>query len=234
MIKLLYPARCPMCQEISEGICSKCAGKVEYAESPYCFRCGKPLEESEQEYCFDCTQHSHMFDQGRGLFLYQEPVKGSIHRIKYQNCREYLEYYACEMAKKLGADVLRWHPEVLLPIPMHPGKVRQRGYNQAELLAEKLGDYLDIPVNGNVLKKVRRTKEQKALTHQQRRNNLKGAFEINRDYLDEYGNLPWRNVLLTDDVYTTGSTMDAAAKVLKEHGVQQVYFITICVGEGAS
>ena len=88
MIKLMYPERCPMCQKISEGICGECGEIVRYAEEPICFCCGKPLGEEETEFCYDCRQYRHSFERGRGLFVYQDPVKESIHRIKYQNQRE--------------------------------------------------------------------------------------------------------------------------------------------------
>ena len=234
MIKLLYPDRCPICQEISNGICCECKKKISYVEEPCCFRCGKPLAEEETEYCLDCRQYRHVFEQGKSLFLYQDSVRESIHRIKYQNKREYLDTYAREIAEKMGRDIRKWNADILIPIPMDRKKMRQRGYNQAEILAEKLSVYLRLPVGRDVLKKVRRTCDQKELTHQQRRSNLKNAFAVNECVLDSEDCIPWKRVLLIDDVYTTGSTIDAASDVLKRYGAEEIYFITICIGEGAS
>lgn len=234
MIKLLYPDRCPLCQQISEGICEVCKEEMPLVQEPCCFRCGKPLEDEQEEYCFDCRQHGHMFDEGRGFLLYQNKVRESIHRIKYQNKRDYLEWYGKEMISVFETEIERWNPDVLVAIPMDSRKMRRRGYNQAAILAKHLGRSLQLPWEADVLKKVRQTADQKVLTHQQRRSNLKDAFAVNEDFLNEAGMLPWEKVLLVDDVYTTGSTMDEAAKVLRQYGVQKIYFLTICIGEGTS
>lgn len=167
-----------------------------------------------------------MYTKGRALLLYQGEVKESIHKIKYQNKREYLEYYGDDMVKHLGGEIRKWNPQVLIPIPMHSSKKRKRGYNQADILAGRIGELMEIPVCINALKKVRVTKEQKELSHRQRRQNLKNVFSAAENAHT------WESVLLVDDVYTTGSTIDAAAEALREHGVREVYFVTICIGEG--
>lgn len=233
-IKLLYPSRCPLCGGISEGFCKACYREMKFAKEPVCFRCGKPLEEEETEYCTDCLEHAHRFEQGRGLLLYQGAVKESIHRIKYQNKREYLEYYAQLMVEKLERELVRWDPEVLIPIPMYPAKQKKRGYNQAVILSKYMGRMGGYEICRDALKKICATKDQKELSDRQRRSNLRHAFAVNEAYLGEDGHLPWKRVLLTDDVYTTGSTVDAAAEVLKKYGVEKVFFATICIGEGSS
>lgn len=223
---LLYPSRCPMCGCLSAGICPVCVQKLKYAEEPLCFQCGKPLDADEEEYCADCKKYTHMYTKGRGLFLYQGAIKESVYKIKYQNKREYLEYYGMAIVQKLGAEIEKWNPQVLIPIPMYSRKQRKRGYNQSVILARRLGELMNIPVCEDALKKVMDTREQKELSHRQRRSNLKNAFSLEKD-------CPiWKSVMLVDDVYTTGSTIDAAAGVLREHGVRDIYFVTICIGEG--
>lgn len=230
MMKLLYPDRCPLCQCISDGICENCRKKMPKVTAPYCFRCGKPVEDPQDEYCADCIQYRHVFEKGRGFLLYQGSVRDSIHRIKYQNKREYLEHYAKEMSRELGRDIFSWNLDVIIPVPMDSKKMRRRGYDQAAILAKCLGKELDIGWKKGVLTKIRRTRDQKELTHQQRRSNLKNAFAVSEQFLDEQGLLPWKTVLLVDDVYTTGSTIDEAARILKQHGVHSVFFVTICIG----
>lgn len=223
---LLYPRRCPLCGDISDGICSQCLPGLKPVRQPRCFRCGKPLEQEEEEYCMDCRKGTHLFCQGRGVLVYEGDVKEAVHRIKYGNKREYLDVFAALMVQELENDIRRWDPEVLVPIPMYPRKKRVRGFNQAEILADRLGGFLGLPVDAGWMKKVKDTREQKELTNTLRKQNLKGAFAA------EDSAKGYRRVLLVDDVYTTGSTMDAAAEALLRRGVEEVYWITICVGRG--
>lgn len=225
MAELLYPARCPLCGKLWNGVCPECVSELTYISAPFCMKCGKPVEAAEEEYCGDCRKISHIYTRGRGMLLYGGKVKESIHKIKYQNKREYLEFYGNEMAERLGEEIRRWEPEVLIPIPMFRRKQRKRGYNQSEILAVKLGKQLGIPVCTDALKKICDTRDQKELSHRQRRENLKHAFST-------VEHLPFQRVLLVDDVYTTGSTIDAAAKALRRSGVRKIFFVTVCVGEG--
>lgn len=122
-------------------------------------------------------------------------------------------------------NVQMWYPEVLVPIPMYPKKKKLRGYNQAEILAGYLGEYWNLPVDTELLKKVRDTGAQKELDRATRRKNLLEAFEAERES-------PYQRVLLVDDVYTTGSTVDAAAESLKRAGISDIFYIAICIGHG--
>ncbi len=215
-------------------MCADCLPQIKYAEGPLCFCCGKPLEREEEEYCGDCRHYAHSFTCGRGVFLYEDPVKESIHKIKYQNKREYLDYYGRVTAQRLGREIEKWDPEVLIPVPMHPTSERKRGYNQSKCLARVLERELGIPVAADVVKKVQKTRNQKDLSPQMRRKNLSGAFEIDPEFLTAEGKLPWKRILVVDDVYTTGSTVDAMAAVLKKYGAADVYFAVICIGKGDS
>lgn len=231
-LDLLLPRRCPICEKISDGICEDCARKLPYVCQPFCYRCGKPLQDAAEEYCAACRNRKHFFTQGRALYHYAEPVRESLHAVKYRNKREYLEYFAQDMGKRLGDVIRGWDPQVFIPIPMHPAAKRKRGYNQAEILAKLLGRQMEIPVCCDVLKKIRKTADQKELGYRERHGNLKGAFAVNPRYLEEAaptGCLPWKRVLLVDDIFTTGSTIQEAAKILRAAGAEQVYFVTLCI-----
>lgn len=225
-LDLLFPRRCPICGGISDGICAKCKRKLLYIRHPFCFRCGRPVECEEDEYCAECQKHAHSFTRGRALWLYTGEIREAVHAVKYQNKREYLEYFAKEMAEHLCGEITDWQPEVILPIPMHRSSESVRGYNQAEVLAVYLGRELGIPVAKKVLKKIRKTANQKELDHRSRRTNLKGAFAVQLPHGQEK---IWKKVLLVDDVYTTGSTLDEAARTLRKSGVKDVYFVTLCI-----
>ena len=159
------------------------------------------------------------------MLLYEGKVKEVIHKIKYSNKREYLETFAGLLAQYGEANVRNWRPDVLVPIPMYAKQKKLRGYNQAEILANYLGEYWNLPVDTGLLKKTKDTGAQKELDRAMRRRNLLQAFEA------ETGS-PYRRVLLVDDVYTTGSTIDAAAQSLRRAGMTDIFYIAICIGHG--
>lgn len=189
-------------------------------------KCGKALMRQDQEYCIDCQKRRHWYDRGRALFRYDDRMQASIAAYKYKNRREYKYLYAREMGQAFEGLVNIWKPQVLIPIPLHRTRKRKRGYNQAELLARELGRFFQIPVDTKLLTRSQKTMPQKQLSGNARRENMKSAFKIAENHVN------YKTVLLVDDIYTTGSTMDAAARVLKEKGVQKVYFLCISIGSG--
>lgn len=226
---LLFPRRCPVCDEVvpwKEGlICSGCRPKIRYVGEHYCMKCGKPLEKQETEFCGDCSARSHVFDRGRSVFLYPS-VAGSIYRFKYGGRREYAGFYAAEIRRQLGESIRYWQPDALVPVPIHWKRRAVRGYNQAEELAKKLSQITRIPMRKNLIRRCRNTVPQKLLNLRQRQNNLKKAFNICQD------DVKLDTIILIDDIYTTGSTVDAMASLLKAAGVEKVYVISLAIGRG--
>ncbi|MDD3368973.1 MAG: ComF family protein [Lachnospiraceae bacterium] len=229
ILELVYPGRCPVCDEpvkqFGTLICPGCRGKMQYIKAPRCFRCGKSLKQEDKEYCHDCSRLSHGFDQGRALFTYRS-VADSIFRFKYMNRREYSRYFGTEIADKLGDVIKKWEPDALVPVPLHPSRKRKRGYNQAELLADVIGSKMSIPVQKGWIVRTRRTTPQKELSALERQNNLKRAFKI------RLHDVKLNTIIIIDDIYTTGSTVDAMSAVMRENGVQRIYFITLAMGTG--
>lgn len=189
-------------------------------------RCGKPVQTVEQEYCADCRRQQYAFNQGRSVWIHRKPVTHGIYQFKFHNKRYYAKIFAGEMAEQYGGWLRRSGIDIILPVPLHSSKRRRRGVNQAELLAEELGQLTGIPVNNQVVYRIRKTRPQKKLNHMERQNNLKGAFGVSSAWK------PCKNVLIVDDIYTTGNTIHRIAKVLKKAGVQKVYFLTISIGQG--
>ncbi|MDO4521899.1 MAG: ComF family protein [Eubacteriales bacterium] len=158
-------------------------------------------------------------------------MREAIHRIKYSGKREYLEVFGQLLTDRMGEQIGRWNPQAVLAVPMHRLARKKRGFNQAEVLAQKVSEETGIPT-ALALIKTRRTGEQKSLGRQERRRNLRAAFSVKRDFLEESDQLPWSRVLLVDDVYTTGSTVDAVSDVLRSYGVEEIYVLTLCTGHG--
>lgn len=240
----LYPRRCPSCGEVLSAetaeqdlICGDCRAALPYVREPYCMKCGAPLAEEAEEYCTGCQTRKHTYIRGRALFLYVEPVRASLAALKYQNKREYAAFYGRELANGLFPYLRQVKPQLLIPIPLHRTRRCGRGYNQAELLAQALGGALSdrgvyCPMNKELLLRTRKTAPQKNLGGAERLQNLSGAFEARKEVLqrlqEQLGTI--RRVLLVDDIYTTGSTIEACTRALQTVGIQEVYFVAVCVG----
>lgn len=228
MLRLLYPNRCPVCDRVlfHALICPSCAGKLTYISQPVCYSCGKPLENNLAEYCADCTKIRHEYRQGHAVFGYQGPVREILYRYKYSNRRDYTEFLASEAARLYGSWVQKLDITIAAPIPLSKKRKRQRGYNQADLFARRFSELCGLAYNADLLVRTRNTLPQKELSVRERKNNLKNAFKINGNVVN------LKRILLIDDIYTTGSTIDAAALVLKQSGVKDIYFLCISIGQG--
>lgn len=230
LLSILFPRRCPVCGEIvmpkGEKICPDCRKTLPFVSGPRCLRCGKELETREGEYCLGCQRHKRSFVFGGALLNYNEVSARSMAKIKYQNRREYLDYYSEEMVRRLGRLMSRMEAEVFVPVPVHPARRRQRGYNQAEELAMRLGKLTGLPVCADALVRTKKTAPQKELSAGERLKNLEKAFAARPEFLPP----GTKGVILVDDIYTTGSTVEACARVLRGAGVKRVYFLSICIG----
>ena len=229
ILNLLFPERCPVCHEIivpaGNDTCEDCRNKLTLVEEPYCMKCGKPLKNDAQEFCLDCNSREQSFLEGRAVFVYDDIMKKSIYQFKYGGRQEYAAFYAKEMGKRLGRKAASWKADALIPIPLHRSRQKKRGYNQAALIAEELGKQMQLPVIKDLLVREKKTTAQKNLSAAERENNLKRAFKIERN------DVKLNSVILVDDIYTTGSTIDAAAQCLKEAGVEKIYFLVLSIGK---
>ncbi len=231
---ILFPPRCPFCDKVlfhsilvpREFVCNCCRNKPEYIKEPVCYKCGKPIVDKKQEYCYDCEKKRKEYIQGKALWIYKDEVRESLYRFKYCNRQEYATYYGLELVNVYGEWMKKCGVQAIIPIPLSKKRMRQRGFNQAALVADEIGKRMKIPVYHNLLIRVLDTKAQKELNEEERKNNLKRAFKtsVNKVQLD--------HILLIDDIYTTGSTMNEATRTLKQAGVDQIYCLSISIGKG--
>ena len=227
LLDILYPPVCMVCGKLLEthtGLCKNCKQKIELLQEPLCMCCGKPLLSETEEYCPDCVQSERWFDGGRGVFPYRSAMQKAVLDLKSQGKRENARFLGRCMAASIRPLLSYWQIRVIVPVPLDPAKQRKRGYNQAGLLAREIGRCLHLPVNEQLLKKRKGGTEQKKLHRFARKNSQQGLF-----YTKTIKNIP-DTVLLVDDIYTTGSTLEAAARTLKEAGVRCVFFVTACMG----
>ena len=237
--EIVYPGRCPVCDgilnafEIRNGrikrgrlIHEDCMKKIKYVKAPTCIKCGKGLTgaDADREYCDDCAKIKHAYDRGFSLFKYRS-VSGSVYRFKYMGRQEYADFYARATQKALGKKLSGLGIDLIVPVPMYPRKEAERGYNQAEVYARKVSELLDIPMCADLIQRSRNTVPMKNLDVRGRRNNLKKAFNIQRN------DVKFKCILIIDDIYTTGSTIDEIARLLRLAGAKKVYFLTLAIGQ---
>lgn len=253
VLALIYPPRCVACDEVLpyenrvragrkagteasgteaagkevwDGVHPECQKKLQVITEPVCMKCGQPVDHMRKEFCFDCEKKHHRYIQGKSIFLYKGDMKQSMYRFKYAGRREYAGVYARIASKNYGAWIRQHGIEVFIPVPMYKKKQRRRGYNQAEVFAKALSEECGIPCRADLLERVKNTRPQKQLNDIERKNNLKNAFHVSKDIVK------YKYILLIDDIYTTGSTIDAAAEALQLSGVRNIYFLSICIGKG--
>lgn len=232
VFELLYPTVCVLCGDISsDGLCNRCKVQYPYTPEPCCMKCGKPIDDMEKEYCYDCTHNKKSFLQGRSIWKHSGNVKTSVYLFKFKNRRIYSQQYARLWVAQYHPFIKIWRPECIIPVPVHGQRKRIRGYNQAEVLAKSVSLEVErilgiaIPLRREVLYRNKVTIYQKKLDDKERRKNLKGAFEVRKTK-----KLP-KSVLVVDDIYTTGATMDEISRILLKSGVEKVFFMTISIGQ---
>ena len=216
ILNLLFPVTCCVCPaQVQErrwgGACPDCWSSLIPLEPPFCPQCGDPAPAIEG-LCGACRKGEHAFDFARSPLLFTRTLREIIHHLKYSD--------RVSLANPLGGILKEclirenFCGELVVPVPLHRSRQRSRGFNQAELMASRLGR----PMNTRLLRRRKNTPSQTGLTRNQRRQNLAGAFEVLE---------PVRgSVIVVDDVYTTGSTMNEIARTLKRAGAERVEVLT--------
>jgi ComF family protein len=227
----IYPPKCIFCESLlSEDekpnrVCGACRTSLPLVKGLVCLKCGKGLMEETEEYCPDCRERRHAYEYGKALFHYTEEVKGMIARFKYKNQRSIGVWLGGQIAETFHREIIRMQADMLTPVPLYIRKERQRGFNQARILAETVGRKAGLPSEDLLIRR-KSTRAQKDLGADARAANLAGSFQIAEAWRDR---LP-EAVILVDDIYTTGSTIDACAAELKRGGVKRVYFLAAAIG----
>ncbi len=229
-INIIYPRRCPVCDDIATPFGNKihkeCEGKIKNITGSTCYKCGKPLgkQEADKEYCSDCLRVKHEFDKGYPAIMYRS-ISGSIYRFKYEGREEYADFYAELIDRNVGDKLRKLNADALIPVPMYKSKEKRRGYNQATVLAKALEKRLNIPVQADLIKRTKNTIPMKELDEKARRNNLKKAFKVCSN------DVKLKSIIIIDDIYTTGSTIDTIAHEFRKAGVKNIYFCTLAIGQ---
>jgi competence protein ComFC len=233
----VYPPVCEICGcglGGGDALCEECSGKMLRIEAPFCDMCGEGFE-GQIDGAFDCPncrEVSFHFEFARAAMLRSERVLDLVHRLKYGR-EVHLAGALGRLAvgafsdRRLGVAMEEKWP--LVPVPLHRSRQRERYFNQADEICRAIAEETGLEVQ-RLLKRVRKTETQTRLNRKQRMENLKGAFAVRRPWGREMKMPDTPGVILVDDVFTTGSTVDACAKVLKKVGVERVAVLTVMRG----
>lgn len=231
-LNLLYPPVCQLCREhraeAHDGyVCAKCWSHVRFIRAPFCERCGLPFagDLTTAFVCTNCNDLKLHFTSARSAVVARTVVLEAIHRFKYSRAL-WFENFLAGLLVREAAPVLtngNWHH--IVPVPLHPVKLREREFNQAALLAAQLARATKIPMNEKILRRVNPTATQTLLTRDERAANMKNAFIVRKGT-----RLAGKRIVLLDDVFTTGATTNACAKALQVAGAAEVCVWTVARG----
>ncbi|WP_040370388.1 ComF family protein [Blastomonas sp. AAP53] len=221
LVDLVLPPRCPGCGVLVEGdlqFCAECWNALRFVSDPACTACGKPFADGRDDdlMCADCLAHPPLHDGIKAAVLYDDLSRSIVLKLKHGGKIGLARLVARHLQRHLPADT---QDVVLIPVPLHRWRLWQRGFNQSILIARALAAPHRLPVETDVLRRVRATPPLKGMTRKQRSAAIRGVFDIPSHTRPR---IAGRHVLLVDDVYTTGATTHACVRLLKQAGARRV------------
>ena len=210
--RLTLAQPCVLCGCMSRaGLwCETCEQALPYLQAPQCIHCALPIPSGD--WCGHCLSHPPKFSRSTALYSYTFPINKLIQQLKYGDQLALADTFASKLAQRLDRARL---PDLIIAMPLHPNKLKQRGYNQSLLLARKLAQELDVKLITHACRRVRDTPSQSSLPFKERGKNMRNAFVCEVD-------LSGMKVALVDDVLTSGASMDALAAAALKRGASEV------------
>ena len=211
ILNALLPGSCLLCGADSQGnlLCPPCADDLPALSTTCCPICADQTTHGER--CGACLREAPHFERTIALYRYDFPADRIIHALKYGHQLAVAAWGARMLAEQIGTEPYDW----VIPLPLHPERLRERGFNQSAEIAREFGNWAKIPVDRSNVLRTRATPPQAELPHKARHKNVRGAFECRADFSGQ-------RLLLIDDVMTTGATANECARVLKLHGAAEV------------
>ena len=231
---LVYPPHCESCgtplPDSEKTLCLVCFQKLPYIRIPRCHRCSLPFDgaiaQNASFECPDCLNRHFDFESNLSAFRFRDPIRHFILDLKYHGQTRHAVPLGMWLAEAIQADP-RFQAvplDAIIPIPLHPVRRRERGFNQAELLSEQLATHLKVPMRP-LLRRTRYTNPQTKRDRKERLENLVNAFALTKG-----ASVTGLTVLLVDDVFTTGSTLEECSKLLKHEGAKHIFCATVARG----
>ena len=224
ILNALFPPRCILCDEVLEEkgyICSLCKEKELFMEEPSCKNCGRSILRQEESLCGNCKRHHFSFSGGMMLYQLTEEIEGAITELKYHGRKDKGLFFGMRAGERFQEKLKDLGIQGIIPVPIHKERRRKRGYNQAEIIGKGLEKQTGIPLYSDVLKRNKKTKALKDCSPAERLQNLFSAMDC--EELSE----ELKRILLVDDIFTTGATMEACSRKLLDAGAEEVYILAI-------
>lgn len=229
LCEVIFPPQCLGCAEIihpfiGEIFCPACEKQVHFITGSVCPICGTTFPDSpaESHLCGDCLDTKPYFSCARAIFSYKDIIFHAIHKFKYKKDLSSGEILASFMAGFSFPDIDFADHSLIIPVPLHIKRLRERGFNQALILARAIGEKRNIPVDFSLLKRHKFIVTQTGSNKKERKQNIAGAFEVT-----DKKKVAGKNIILIDDVYTTGATVNECAKTLMKSGAQKISVLTL-------
>ena len=226
-VDLFLPPACLLCGQLlppgcdPQAFCGECQATMPPLGSSHCSCCSQPFPgTSSQHLCATCLQRPPVFSIVHAACSYQERVKDAIHQLKYHNQVNLAQPLGKLLGKALESAEVSFNPDCIIPVPLHPSRLRERGYNQALEISRPLSRTLRVPIDSKFLQRILKTPPQQGLTAAERKKNLRNAFMLTQK-------ISARKVLLVDDVMTTGETVRECCRTLLQGNVEEVQVAVI-------
>lgn len=213
---MLFPPTCGGCEKIGSRWCEECQNKVKILDGIVCNICGLPQEQAGT--CKDCLVDRPHFCMLRAWAIFENPIQHALHKLKYRKDMSMGDAIAFQMLPFVQK--LNWQIDMIVPVPLGKRRLRQRGYNQVAMIAKPLALGLQIKYTPNMVVRKRETRTQVGLNKAERKKNVEGAFQADPS-------VKRKNILIIDDVSTTGSTLSSIAEAFYQSGADNVYALTV-------
>lgn len=217
LLDLVFPPSCPGCGKSGKRFCEACINSSRRVAIPICKICGEPLLVGDV--CHRCLKVQPTFKIVRSWGIFEGPLRKGIHRLKYKNDIGLGSIFAELLFNML--DDLSWDIDIIMAVPLGKKRIKERGYNQAVLIAKPLSKLTGIPYSENLITRIKETKSQVGMSVPERKENMKDAFYAKPNI--NFG----KSILIIDDVFTSGSTMESCSKALKSVGANEIFGLTI-------
>jgi ComF family protein len=241
LTSVLFAAPCRICaQALTTAsrvpICDSCLNELERIADPLCACCGRPLvspttvppatqstaPRNFELRCRLCRADFYAFDRARSFAVYDRALSEAVLLLKYEQVTSLVDWFGARLAQIAIEAMPGWRPDVVVPVPLHRDRRRERGYNQAELIAKPVARRLKLPLDVKLLKRIKPRPPQLVLSRAEHWKSVRGAYATPEGM--EIDNL---RILLVDDVLTTGATLDACSRALKRAGALAVFGLTV-------
>jgi len=232
VVSVLFPAGCRICERLLTRasrvpICEECLDSFQRIPEKACEICGQPMpgfaaREGERLICRVCGNRTYAFDRARSYAIYEGALVRAIILLKFERIEPLGTWFAARLAEVVQREIQILEADVVVPVPLHRDRERERGYNQADVIAKPLAKKLRLPHKAVLLVRTRSRPDKQVLSFEERWESVRGAFATRPG-----SQVDNKRVLLVDDVLTTGATLDACARALREAGAKSVIGLTV-------